>query len=165
MKNSATAMASGDYSKRVDVTGDDEIAELGNALNSLGKDLDAYVTKMERTEKMRRDFVANVSHELRTPITIIRGYNEAISDGMVTDVELIQRYRGLINEETIRLERMVRELLDISRLQASDELSQSNMEELPLAAIIRNVAEKLMVKSVKRNVTFFRENLLSYLYL
>ncbi len=154
MKNSAAAMASGDYSKRVDVSGDDEIAELGNALNSLGKDLDAYVTKMERTEKMRRDFVANVSHELRTPITIIRGYNEAISDGMVTDVELIQRYRGLINEETIRLERMVRELLDISRLQASDELSQSNMEELPLAAIIRNVAEKLMVKSVKRNITF-----------
>lgn len=154
MKDSAAAMASGDYSKRVNITGEDEVAELGQALNSLGADLDAYVTKMERTEKMRRDFVANVSHELRTPITIIRGYNEAISDGMVTDTELIQRYRNLINEETIRLERMVRELLDISRLQASDELSVNNMDELPLAAIIRNVAEKLMVKSVKRNVTF-----------
>lgn len=66
--------------------------------------------KWERTEKIRRDFVANVSHELRTPITIIRGYNEAICDGMVTDTDLIQRYRGLINEETVRLERMVREL-------------------------------------------------------
>lgn len=154
MKDSAAAMASGDYSKRVNITGEDEVAELGQALNSLGADLDAYVTKMERTEKMRRDFVANVSHELRTPITIIRGYNEAISDGMVTDAALIQRYRGLINEETIRLERMVRELLDISRLQSSDELSTANMEELPLAVIIRSVAEKLMVNSVKRNVTF-----------
>lgn len=154
MKDSAAAMASGDYSKRVNITGEDEVAELGQALNSLGADLDAYVTKMERTEKMRRDFVANVSHELRTPITIIRGYNEAISDGMVTDTELIQRYRNLINEETIRLERMVRELLNISRLQASDELTINNMDELPLAAIIRNVAEKLMVNSAKRNVTF-----------
>lgn len=154
MKDSAAAMASGDYSKRINITGEDEVAELGQALNSLGADLDAYVTKMERTEKMRRDFVANVSHELRTPITIIRGYNEAISDGMVTDTELIQRYRNLINEETVRLERMVRELLDISRLQASDELSVNNMDELPLAAIIRNVAEKLMVNSAKRNVTF-----------
>lgn len=154
MKDSAAAMASGDYSKRVNITGEDEVAELGQALNSLGADLDAYVTKMERTEKMRRDFVANVSHELRTPITIIRGYNEAISDGMVTDTALIQRYRNLINEETVRLERMVRELLDISRLQASDELSVNNMDELPLAAIIRNVAEKLMVNSAKRNVTF-----------
>lgn len=86
--------------------------------------------------------MANVSHELRTPITIIRGYNEAICDGMVTDTDLIQRYRGLINEETVRLERMVRELLDISRLESSDPLTVSNMDELPLAGIIRNVAEK-----------------------
>ncbi len=112
-----------------------------------------YIAKMERTEKIRRDFVANVSHELRTPITIIRGYNEAICDGMVTDTDLIQRYRGLINEETVRLERMVRELLDISRLESSDPLTVSNMDELPLAGIIRNVAEKLSVRCVKNNVT------------
>ena len=148
MKDVAKAMASGDYSKRVEVMGEDEIAELGEALNSLGKDLDEYVAKMERTEKIRRDFVANVSHELRTPITIIRGYNEAINDGMVTDKEMLQRYRGLINDETIRLERMVRELLDISRLESRDPLTVNNMDELPLAAIIRNVA----VKGVKHNV-------------
>ena len=123
--------------------GEDEVAELGNALNSLGSDLNAYVNKMERTEKMRRDFVANVSHELRTPVTIIRGYNEAIYDGTVTDAEIVQRYRRLINEETIRLEKMVRGLLDVSRLQASEAIPQNNMEELPLAIIMRNVAEKL----------------------
>ena len=120
MKDSAAAIASGDYT--------------------------------ERTEKIRRDFVANVSHELRTPITIIRGYNEAISDGTITDKEMIQRYRALINEETIRLERMIRELLNISRFQASDELT-TGIEPLPLAEIVRNVTEKLMVKSVKRHVT------------
>ncbi len=154
MKDYAMAMASGDYSMRVEVTGEDEVAELGKALNSLGADLDAYVKKMERTEKMRRDFVANVSHELRTPITIIRGYNEAIYDGIVTDSNILQRYRGLINEETIRLERMVRELLDISRLQASNELAIHTLEELPLATIINNVVEKLAVKSSENNVHF-----------
>ena len=153
MKDNAQAMAAGDYSHRLQVHGDDEIAELGNALNSLGKDLGDYIAKMERTEKIRREFVAIVSHELRTPITIIRGYNEAICDGMVTDTDLIQRYRGLINEETVRLERMVRELLDISRLESSDPLTVSNMDELPLAGIIRNVAEKLSVRCVKNNVT------------
>lgn len=154
MKDSAVAMAAGNYSQKLDVKGEDEIAELGNALNSLGHDLGEYIAKMERTEKIRRDFVANVSHELRTPITIIRGYNEAISDGVVTDPEVLQRYRTLINEETVRLERMVRELLDISRLESSDPLRLSNMDELPLAIIIRNVAEKLSVKAVKRNVVF-----------
>lgn len=154
MKDSATAMALGDYSRRLVVKGEDEIADLAKALNSLGKDLSDYIAKMERTEKIRRDFVANVSHELRTPITIIRGYNEAISDGMVTAPEVLQRYRTLINEETVRLERMVRELLDISRLESSDPLTTNNMDELPLAVIIRNVAEKLSVKAVKRNVVF-----------
>ena len=147
-------MAAGDYSMRVEVKGEDEVAELGNALNSLGSDLNAYVSKMERTEKMRRDFVANVSHELRTPVTIIRGYNEAIYDGTVTDTEIVQRYRRLINEETIRLEKMVRGLLDVSRLQASEEIPHKNMEELPLAIIMRNVAEKLMIKSAEKHVEF-----------
>ncbi len=154
MKDNAKAMAEGDYSRRVAVEGEDEIAELGNALNSLGVDLSAYIDKMERTEKIRRDFVANVSHELRTPITIIRGYNEALSDGIVTDQEIVQRYRKLINDETVRLERMVRELLDISRLESSDPLSPDCMDELPLDAIAQSVAEKLQVKAEKHNVKF-----------
>ena len=152
MKDSAAAIAYGDYTRKVEVHGEDEVAALGRALNALGNDLSAFVDKTERTEKIRRDFVANVSHELRTPITIIRGYNEAISDGTITDKEMIQRYRALINEETIRLERMIRELLNISRFQASDELT-TGIEPLPLAEIVRNVTEKLMVKSVKRHVT------------
>ena len=139
MKDSAMAIAAGDYTRKV-------------ALNALGNDLSAFVAKTERAEKIRRDFVANVSHELRTPLTIIRGYNEAISDGTVTDKDMIQRYRLLINEETMRLERMIRELLDISRMQAADELAPAKMQPLPLGAIVRNVAEKLMVNAVERNV-------------
>ena len=53
-----------------------------------------------------------------------------LPDGTVTDTEIVQRYRRLINEETIRLEKMVRGLLDVSRLQASEEIPQKNMEEL-----------------------------------
>lgn len=151
MKDSAAAIASGDYTRKVEVNGEDEVAELGKALNALGSDLSAFLQKTDRMEKIRRDFVANVSHELRTPITIIRGYNEAMSDGTITDEEMVQRYRGLINEETIRLERMIKELLNISRSQASDEL-KSGLEEIPMAEIVRNVTEKLMVKSAKRNV-------------
>lgn len=154
MKDNATAMAAGDYSKKVVVQGQDEIAELGNALNSLGDDLSAYITKMERTEKIRRDFVANVSHELRTPITIIRGYNEAIGDGIVTDAETLRKYHEMINDETVRLERMVRELLDISKLEATDVIPATCMEPLPLSILVRNVAEKLSVKAAKQNVKF-----------
>ena len=75
MKDSAMARASGDYSRRLLVQGEDEIAELASSLNSLGSDLSEYIAKMERTEKIRCDFVANGSHALRMPITMSRGYN------------------------------------------------------------------------------------------
>lgn len=149
MQESASAIAAGDYSRKVETDGEDEISELGKSLNALGTDLSKFVKKTQKMEKLRRDFVANVSHELRTPITIIRGYNEAICDGTVTDLNVIQRYRNLINEETIRLERLIKELLDISRLQISE---KAEPENIPLGNIVRNVGEMLTVRAAERNI-------------
>lgn len=150
MKESAAAMAKGDYTHKVEVKGEDEVAELGKSINSLASDLADFVDKTHRMEQLRRDFVANVSHELRTPVTIIRGYNEAMLDGTTTDPETIKRYRTLIRDETIRLEHLVKELLDISRLQARVEQLE---EKVPLDSIVREVVEKLDVKAQERGVT------------
>ena len=149
MKNSAKAIASGDYSLKVPVEGDDEISDLGRSLNSLSRDLEQFVRKSNKMEKMRRDFVANVSHELRTPITIIQGYNEALSDGTITDPEDVKKYRKLINDETMRLERLINELLDISRLQRGE---GEEMEPIPLGKIVQNVVSMLQVRAQKRDI-------------
>lgn len=154
MKDSASAIAAGNYSRRVKVNGDDEIADLGRSLNSLSNDLAEFVKKTQKMEKLRRDFVANVSHELKTPITIIRGYNEAITDGTVTDSATIFKYRNLINEETVRLERLIKELLDISRLQRSE---QAELEEIPLAHIVDNVVDMLDVRAKERGIKLVRD--------
>ena len=152
MKDATIAIAKGNYSRRVDVQGEDEVAELGNAINHLSTELSNYLGKLARMEKIRRDFVANVSHELRTPITIIRGYNDIVSDSLEgTDPN--KRYCDLIGSETKRLERLVRGLLDISRLQSADKLKVSDTQPLPLAEIIRNVAEKLKVKAEPKQIT------------
>ena len=149
MKNSAKAIASGDYSLKVPIDGDDEISDLGRSLNSLGRDLEQFVRKSNKMEKMRRDFVANVSHELRTPITIIQGYNEALSDGTITDPEDAKKYRKLINDETLRLQRLINELLDISRLQRGE---GEEMEPIPLGKIVQNVVSMLQVRAQKRDI-------------
>ena len=142
MKDATIAIAKGNYSRRVEVDSEDEVAELGNAINHLSTELSNYLGKLARMEKIRRDFVANVSHELRTPITIIRGYNDIVSDSLESN-DPNKRYCDLIGSETTRLERLVRGLLDISRLQSAEKLNVSDTEPLPLAEIIRNVAEKL----------------------
>ncbi len=121
MQGSAARMAAGDYSQHLPVDTNDEIGDLAASLNKLARDLAAFVNKMTSLEGMRRDFVANVSHELRTPLTIIRGYNEAMLDGTVTDEKTTKRYQEFIRDEVIRLERLIRELLDISRLQSQRE--------------------------------------------
>ena len=149
MKNSAKAIALGDYSLKVAVDGDDEVADLGRSLNSLGRDLEQFVRKSRKMEKMRRDFVANVSHELRTPITIIQGYNEALSDGTITDPEDIRKYRKLINDETQRLERLINELLDISRLQRGE---GEEMEPIPLGKVVESVVNMLEGRAKKRDI-------------
>ncbi len=78
------------------------------------------ITDLRRADRIRRDFVANVSHELRTPLTAIRGYVEALIDGG-EDVEEAPRFLEIIARHTLRMERLVRDLLRLARLDAGQE--------------------------------------------
>ncbi len=77
------------------------------------------ITELRRADQIRRDFVANVSHELRTPLTAIRGYVEALSDG--AGVEDSRRFLDIIGRHTERMERLVKDLLRLARLDAGQE--------------------------------------------
>ena len=76
------------------------------------------VTEAARLEKTRRDYVANVSHELRTPLASIRGLADALNDGLVQDPKDQARYYGYILHESMRLSRLIDDLLELSRLQS-----------------------------------------------
>ncbi len=76
------------------------------------------VTASERLEQTRRDYVANVSHELRTPISSIRSLAETLNDGLVKKEEDRSRYYGYILRESLRLTRLINDLLELSRLQS-----------------------------------------------
>jgi len=78
------------------------------------------ITDLRRADQIRRDFVANVSHELRTPLTAIRGYVEALSDGD-TDENERGRFLEIIMRHTQRMERLVKDLLRLARLDAGQE--------------------------------------------
>jgi len=83
------------------------------------------ITQLRRVDQIRRDFVANVSHELRTPLTAIRGYVEALSDGEVNAQES-RRFLDIITRHTLRMERLVKDLLRLARLDAGQELLELN---------------------------------------
>ena len=79
------------------------------------------ITELRRADRVRRDFVANVSHELRTPLTAVRGYVEALVDGG-TDHADARRFLEIIGRHTLRMERLVRDLLRLARLDAGQEV-------------------------------------------
>src|SRR3954462_10181508 len=78
------------------------------------------ITELRRADQIRRDFVANVSHELRTPLTAIRGYVEALADGDADEDER-RRFLAIIARHTERMERLVKDLLRLARLDAGQE--------------------------------------------
>ena len=95
------------------------------------------VTSAERLEQTRRDFVANVSHELRTPLTAMRALIEPLRDGLVKTEEQRQQIYDVVLRETMRLSRLVNDMLELSRLQSGTaSLSRSVFAPLPLFNLI-----------------------------
>jgi two-component system phosphate regulon sensor histidine kinase PhoR len=86
------------------------------------------ISDLRRADQIRRDFVANVSHELRTPLTAVRGYVEALTDGGLDAAES-RRFLETIARHTLRMERLVRDLLRLARLDAG----QEHLESQPCA--------------------------------
>ncbi len=107
--------AGGDFDVRMDDYGrSDEVGELAASFNAMAESL-------QQTERQRREFIANISHELKTPMTTIAGYTDGILDGTIPP-ENERPYLQIISDESRRLSRLVRRMLDVSQLQAMDPL-------------------------------------------
>lgn len=112
MSQAAKSFAAGDFSVRVPVRGNDEVAELALAFNNMAKSLAAL-------DDMRNNFMSSVSHDMRTPMTTISGFIDCILSGAIPP-EKHEYYLHIIQDEVQRLSRLVTTLLDISRIQVGD---------------------------------------------
>ena len=110
MSSAVREFSKGDLTRRVDVNCGGELEELADSINRMAEEL-------SRLEDSRRSFVANVSHELRSPITCMRGYVQAMQDGVIP-AEDMPRYYQIVLDETDRLTGLVNDLLDLSRLES-----------------------------------------------
>ena len=109
--NSAVSeFSKGDLTRRVNLNCGGELEVLGDSINRMA-------TELNRMEDSRRSFVANVSHELRSPMTSMRGYVQAMLDGTIPQEDM-PKYLGIVMDETTRLTDLVRDLLDLSRLES-----------------------------------------------
>lgn len=128
----ATArVAAGDLTQRVPVEGADELADLARSFNEMS-------SALAESRRREGEFLASVSHELRTPLTAIRGYVEALEEGAVRDAKGRKEALGVIRTETARLERLVRDVMDLARLDAQE--FRLELRHADLVEVIRTAA-------------------------
>ncbi|MDO5518022.1 MAG: HAMP domain-containing sensor histidine kinase [Clostridium sp.] len=120
MVDVSNSMAGGDFNARAKEDGYGEIKILSNSLNNLAQRLFENDKSAKRLEQTRRDYIANVSHELRTPISSIRAISETLCDDIEIEESKKKRYYLLILRESKRLQKLINDMLELSRLQSGE---------------------------------------------
>jgi len=129
LRDAARSVSGANLRRRIDVDGDDELADLGRSFN-------AMLDRLEAAFSTQRDFIRDISHELRTPIAVVRGHLELIGEGAVTDPGERAATINLVTGELDRMTRFVEDLLLLAKSEQPDFL---RLETVPLDEICVDV--------------------------
>lgn len=145
LTTAARHLGRGDFSQRVQVSDKSELGELADTFNSMASDL-------ERTEQLRRNMVADAAHELRTPLSNIRGYLEAIRDGVIQpDMDVIQS----LEEEANILSRLADDLQELSLAEAGELKLNCQVEDI--SKLINQAATAIRNQTTAKGVSIYTE--------
>jgi signal transduction histidine kinase len=141
LERAAERLGAGDLTARAPEHGADEIARVARAFNTMASELSARDEALRTSDRLRRQMVADVSHELKTPLTSMRGYVETLR---IPDIALSPEQRGqyldTIERETGRLERIVKDLLDIARIE--NDATALDQRDFDTSRLFRHVVER-----------------------
>ncbi len=141
----AQELGEGNYQIKFDSSDILEINELANTLNHVSSDL-------SKIDELRRDLMANVSHDLKTPLTMIRAYAEMIRDISYADEAKTKENLNIIIEEVERLNILVNDILELSRMQATND--ELKLENFDLCAIINDIMKKYEILKTTEDYHF-----------
>lgn len=145
MKDAADEVAKGNYDVRLNIHTKDEIGRLADAFNHMSESI-------QKADERKKEFLANVSHELRTPISYVKGYSDALLSDMIGNGQDKKQYLHLIHREAGRMERLVGDLLDLSRLDR-EEYKLVKLP-LPLAQLIEDAMVKYQTVLKEKGLAF-----------
>ncbi len=150
LRRSANQLAGGDFSTRIHLDSVDELSDVASAFNLMADELERAFARQKQLEQARQDLTAAVSHDLRTPLTSIRAMIEALSDGLVSDPDTVQRYYVAIRAQTENLSGLINDLFELSQLESGQvELRKDpvNLNDL-LSDVIESMQPQANAKSI-----------------
>lgn len=178
VNNIARNMAKFDFSQKCSISGNDEIGQLGQSVNYLSEELDTAITELNeknqkleediekerKIDEMRKEFISSVSHELRTPLSLIQGYAEGLISNVNESEEDKNFYCDVIMEETMKMNKLVRDLLNLSQIESG--YFQIDKSEFDITHLINYILTKyksiFTEKNVKVETELFGESCIVY---
>lgn len=143
--STAREMGKGNFNVKFEKSNVEELDELCDVLT-------VAASEMNKTEELKRDLLANVSHDLKTPLTMIKAYAEKVKDITYKDPEKREKDLNVIIEETDRLNNLVNDLLDLSKMQAGE--SELNIEEYDIVKNINEILKRYDIVVEKEGYKF-----------
>ncbi len=146
----AEQFTAGDLTQRMEVTSKDEIARLGHAFNEMALSLERQISKLESLSNVQQRFVSDVSHELRTPLTTLRMASEVIHAARISFDPVIARSTELLVAQLDRFERLLEDLLEVSRFDA--DVAVLELVEFDLVTLVERCILDLSLLASENNV-------------
>lgn len=144
ISDSATKIANGDFTSRVELKGEGELSQLSRSMNHMA-------TELEKLEDMRKDFIANISHDFRSPLTSIKGFIQAILDGTIPP-ERQDKYLNIVLDETDRLTKLTNDILLLTKME--NNTIQADMQSFDLHTVIRKILLQFEQKIIDKRIDF-----------
>ncbi len=148
-------LAGGDFSTRLKISGNDEIAQLAATFNAMAKSLGEVDDQKRQLEQTRRDLTAWVSHDLRTPLTSMRVMIEAMLDGVVQDKETVHRYLDSSRAEIEHLAHLIDDLFELAQLDVGH--LTINMQRASISDLISDTLGSMQPKARHHGITLLGE--------
>ena len=159
----AQAVADLDFSKKLDISSEDEFGQLADSINHMSETLESTINSLseanellkddiqrrEQIDEMRKEFIANVSHELKTPLAIIGGYSEGLKENVNEAGR--DEYCDVIIAEVERMNRLVYQLLDLSQLESG--VSLINKTRLDIYKIVNDFVERYAMLTNEKGIS------------
>jgi two-component system, OmpR family, sensor kinase len=151
MVSTSETIAAGDMTARVPTQNPKtELGRLGGSLNTMLNTIEAAIGDRDEKERELRRFIADASHELRTPITVVQGYTDLYNSGALADPPKLERAMNRIENQTVRMARLVQDLLLLANLEQTDFITRTNVD---LSALARDCAAEFSITSTTHPVS------------
>ena len=152
MKQVAEHISNLEFDKKVTKIGEDELGRLGASINRMSEHLESDVEQLQNNIENRKRLVRNISHEIKSPVAVIMGYAERMKAVLQKNPEKAEKYCEIISNESVRIDGLVKEMLEFSKLEQRMEMIQP--ETFLAKTLFDNIRERIMEEYLEKPVLF-----------